>query len=135
MLRFENRTSWSLQETEVNLQKLIGFLNQNKIAYNREIGEYAAFNLEVTALDLPALLSFLAEELHAPRRCLLFPYQTLSVNGEGESELIDYFPEGVTIDDIAQELWKKKTRFPRVTFENKSKTSRKVNREIGGVLE
>lgn len=52
MLRFENRTSWSLHETEVNLQKLVGFLNQNKIAYNREIGEYAAFNLKVTAVDL-----------------------------------------------------------------------------------
>jgi hypothetical protein len=135
MLSFENRASWSLQETEVNLQKLVGFLNQNKIAYNREIGEYAAFNLEVTALDLPALVSFLAEELYAPRRCLLFPYQTLCVNGEGESELIDYFPEGVTIDDIAQELWKKKTRLARVTPENKSKKNRKANREIRGVLE
>jgi hypothetical protein len=117
MLRFENRTDWSLSETEANLQKLMGFLNQNKIAYDREIGEYAAFNLEVTALDLPALLSFLAEELHASRRCLLFPYQTLCVNGEGESELIDYFPEGVTVDDLAMELWKKKTRFPRVAKE------------------
>ena len=114
MLRFENRTSWSLQETEVNLKKLVGFLNQNKIAYNREIGEYAAFNLEVTALDLPALLSFLAEDLHAPRRCLLFPYQTLCVNGDGEFEPIEYLPEGVTIDDLAMELWKKETRFPRV---------------------
>ena len=135
MLRFENRTGWSLQETEVNLQKLVGFLNQNKIAYNREIGEYAAFNLEATALDLPILLSFLAEELHAPRRCLLFPYQTLCVNGDGESELIDYFPEGVTIDDIAQELWKKKTQLPRTTSENRSRKNRKANREIGGVLE
>ena len=121
MLRFENRTSWSLQETESSLQKLAVFLNQNKIAYNREIGENAAFNLEVAALDLPALLSFLTEELHAPRRCLLFPYQTLCVNGEGESELIDYFPEGVTIDDIAQELWKKKTRLPRVTSDKNRK--------------
>ena len=126
MLRFENRASWSLAETEVNLQKLVGFMNQKKIAYNREIGEYAACNLEVTALDLPALLSFLAEELHAPRRCLLFPYQTLCVNGDGEFELIEHLPEGVTIDDIAQELWKKKTGLPRVTSDNKSKKNRKI---------
>jgi hypothetical protein len=120
MLRFGNRTSWSLQETEVNLQKLVGFLNQKKIAYNREIGEYAAFNLEVTALDLPALLSFLSEELHAPRRCLLFPYQTLCVNGDGEFEPIEYLLEGLTIDDLAMELWKKKTRFPRVAKEHET---------------
>jgi hypothetical protein len=38
MLRFVSRTSWSLAETEGNMEKLIGFLNQNKIAYNRGTG-------------------------------------------------------------------------------------------------
>jgi hypothetical protein len=120
MLRFQNRTDWSLAETEANMQKLTGFLNKNKIAYNREIGEYAAFNLEVTAVDLPGFLSFLSEELHVPRRCLLFPYQTLCVNGDGEFEPIEHLPEGVAIDDLAMELWKKKTRFPRVFEEREN---------------
>ena len=100
------------------MQKLTGFLNKNKIARNREIGEYATFKLEVTAVDLPEFLSFLAEELHAPRRCLFFPYQPLCVNGDGEFDLIEYLPEGVTIDDFAIELWKKKTRFQRVVEEH-----------------
>ena len=132
---FRNRTSWSLQETEFNLHKLIGFLNPNRIAYNREIGEYAAFNLEVTAVHLSTLLRFLAEDLHAPRCCLLFPYLTLCVNGKGESGLMDYFPEGVPMDDIGQEFWKKKTWLHRIPSENKSKKNRGANHEIGGFLE
>ncbi len=114
LLRFENHTYWSLAETELKIQKLQGFLDKNKIAYAREFGEYGAFQLEITLLDLPLLSSFLADELHMPRGCVHIPYQTLSVNGEGKFELIEYSLGGATVDRFVENVWGKKVFFPKI---------------------
>ena len=114
LLRFEDHTGWSLEETELNIQKLTGFLDKNKIPYNDEIGEYGSFQIEITRPDLLGFLSFLTEQLHAPAGCLHFPYQTLCVNGEGKFELIEYFPDGMTIENFAKDVWNKRVVFPKV---------------------
>lgn len=122
ILRFDGHTNWSLEETELNIQRLTGYLERNKVPYNREIGEYGSFQIEITRLDLLGFFSFLKEQLHAPASCLHFPYQTLCVNGEGKFELIEYFPDGMTIDDFAKDVWNKKITFPKVrkNYENKT---------------
>ena len=114
ILRFEGHTNWSLPETDGNIQKLTGYLDRNKIVYSREIGEYGSFQIEITRSDLIDFLPFLTEQLRAPAGCLHFPYQTLCVNGEGNFELIEYFPEGKDVDKFAQSIWNRKVAFPKV---------------------
>ncbi len=114
LLRFEGHTHWSPAETELNIQKLQGFLDRNKIAYAREFGEYGAFQVEITLPDLPLFTAFLADELHAPRGCLHIPTQTLCVNGEGKFELTEYSLDGATIDRFVENVWGKKVSFPKI---------------------
>src|SRR3990172_1262833 len=114
ILRFEGHTDWSQEETELKIQKLTGFLDRNRITYNKEIGEYGSFQIEITRPDFVGFLSFIKEQLHAPASCLHFPYQTLCVNGEGKFELIYYFPNGMDIDRFAQSIWNRKFMFPKV---------------------
>ena len=126
ILRFEGHTNWSLVETDTNIQKLTGYLDKNKIAYNREIGEYGSFQIEITRPDLTGFLSFLTEQLHAPAGCLHFPYQTLCANGEGKFELIEYFPDGMTIEEFAETVWNKKVIFPKVSTSSQKSNSSKA---------
>ena len=110
LLRFEGHTDWSLEETELNIQKLIAFLDKNRITYARDIGEYGSFQIEITRADLVYLNSFLDEHLHAPPICFHFPYQVLCVNGEGKFELIEYFPDGRDANNFARSIRKTKSR-------------------------
>jgi hypothetical protein len=73
LLRFEGHTGWSLPEMEAAIQKLTGYLDKNKIAYHSEIGEYGAFQTDVTAVDLPGFLTFLNSTLHAPAAAYTSP--------------------------------------------------------------
>src|SRR3989304_5055051 len=110
ILRFEGHTDWSQEETELKILKLTGFLDRNKIPYARDIGEYGSFLIEITRPDMVKLGAFLNENLHASHACLHFPYQVLSVNGEGNFELIDYSPYGRDINNFAQSIRKTRSR-------------------------
>ena len=124
LLRFEGHTSWSLPQTDQNIQKLVSYLNTNRVTYSREIGEYGSFQIEITRPDLLPFLSFLKEQLKAPDGCLHFPYQTLCVNGEGKFELIEYFPDGMDVDKFAQSVWNRNVSFPKVDSLGQMKTAR-----------
>jgi hypothetical protein len=126
ILRFAGHTDWSQDETELSIQKLTGYLDRNKIPYNREIGEYGSFNIEITRPDLMGFLSFLTEQLHAPRGCLHFPYQTLCVNGEGQFESIEYFPDGMNIEEFAEAVWNKRVTYPKVSAPSQKSNSAKA---------
>jgi hypothetical protein len=113
LLRFEGHTSWSLPQTDQNIQKLVAYLNTNRVTYSREIGEYGSFQIEITRPDLLPFLSFLKEQLNASDGCLHFPYQTLCVNGEGKFELIEYFPDDMDIDKFTQNVWNRFVSFQK----------------------
>jgi len=118
-LRFEGHTDWSLPETDLNIQKLTGFLDRNKIPYGKELGEYGSFQIEINPPDMPGFFSFLSETLKAPVDCIHFPYPILCVNGKGEFELIEYFPNGMTIEEFAKTAWHKNSVFPKVSASTK----------------
>jgi len=55
-------------------------------------------------------------------------YRTPSVNGDGEFELVEYLPEGISVDDLAWELWKKKTRFPKIQKDLKAEGENAISK-------
>jgi hypothetical protein len=75
LLRLEGHTSWSIPQTDQNIQKLVAYLNTNRVTYSREIEEYGSFQIEISGSDLLPFLSLLKEQLKAPDGCLHFPYQ------------------------------------------------------------
>lgn len=114
MLDFFDHVDWSGKKIDKNMKKVIEYFKKNNILYGEDPFDFRGILIEMTKAEFLEFATFLKEELGASLNCLHIPYQTFCVNGEGNFEVIDELPAGMTIDDFVYYMWQKRVEFPKI---------------------
>lgn len=95
LVQFSRYVHWSNGTLNKKISQTISYLNEHKIPHFKQPIESNlcdSIAMEVDKERLSEFSVFVTKTLKAPVRCIHIPYQTLSVDGLGKVEVMNYSP-------------------------------------------